>query len=67
MNTPFDRSYKSWTMQLQKLAAERDLEWIVSTKPNAHRTAYESGLSPEEELTALSDMGQWRGCGCGGA
>jgi len=66
MNTPLDRSYKSWTMQLQNLAAKRNLEWVVSTQSNAHRAAYESGLSPDEELTALADMSQWRGCGCGG-
>jgi hypothetical protein len=66
MNSP-DFSYEAWLTRFKRLATQRDLAWIVSTEPDAHRAAYESGLTPDEELTALADMGQWRGCVCGGS
>lgn len=58
--------YDVWLAQLQALANERDLLWLVSPQTDAHHDAYSKGLTPEDELTALADMAQWRGCGCGG-
>jgi hypothetical protein len=59
-------SYEQWLSRLLLLAKEQDLEWLVSGETAGHRDAFDRGLSPEEELSALKDMAQWRGCGCGG-
>jgi hypothetical protein len=59
--------YAAWLSELRRLAQERELEWLVCTGPNAHRAAFDQGLSPGEELGTLHDMSQWRGCGCGGS
>lgn len=61
-----DPGYARWLQELQRLAAEQDLQWLVSARSASHRKAYESGLSPVQELFALKDMSEWRGCGCGG-
>lgn len=58
--------FAGWKQQLRELAREQELEWAVGADVEAHRAAYEAGLSPAEELASLADMGQWRGCGCGG-
>jgi hypothetical protein len=62
-----ERSYESWVAELASRARDLDLAWLVSEGPSAHRAAFDAGLSPEEELIALKDMSEWRGCGCGGS
>lgn len=64
---PEPQTYDAWIAELQRLAAEQDLQWLVAPGSAVHRKAYEQGLSPTEELFALRDMSEWRGCGCGGA
>lgn len=59
-------SYEDWIAELQRLAQEQACEWLVSEEPLAHQEAFLKGLSPAEELDTLKDMGEWRGCGCGG-
>lgn len=66
INTPPLARYETWLSELQLRARERELEWMVCSTHGAHRAAYDSGLSPDEELSALADMAEWRGCGCGG-
>ena len=66
MNTQSHLSYASWLAELACVAKERELEWLVSVGSDIHRAAFDKGLSPDEELTALADMCEWRGCGCGG-
>ena len=61
-----DSGFDEWFARLRRLAAERDLVWLVSTQTELHREAYAQGRAPEDELNALADMAQWRGCGCGG-
>lgn len=58
--------YEDWHRELLRLAVERELQWIVGHSADAHRAAYDSGLTPDEELSTLADMAEWRGCGCGG-
>ena len=58
--------FDHWRQELLRLAKARDLEWIVGTTGDAHRAAYDKGLTADEELSALADMAEWRGCGCGG-
>lgn len=59
-------SYESWLAELARVAEELELKWLVSSEPWAHKKAYDEGLTPDEELIALRDMSEWRGCGCGG-
>ncbi|MEO8298692.1 MAG: hypothetical protein ABI574_12895 [Burkholderiales bacterium] len=58
--------FETWYAQLRECAEERDLAWTVCSDPAAHRPGFDAGLSPDEELMALADMAEWRGCGCGG-
>jgi len=60
--TPFD----AWFEELRRLAQAQDLAWLIACEPDTHRDAFAKGLTPDEELTALKDMAEWRGCGCGG-
>lgn len=66
MPKSFERSYESWLCELVRLAKELELDWLVAPTTNTHRAAFDDGLSPDEELAALKDMSEWRGCGCGG-
>ena len=66
MPDPARPSYASWLAELARLARDEELAWLVSSEPLAHRQAFDDGLSPYEELSALRDMSEWRGCGCGG-
>jgi len=59
-------SFSAWHQELQRLAQEQEVSWLISDAADAHRLAYEHGNSPAEELAELADMAQWRGCGCGG-
>ena len=59
-------SYETWFAEFARIAQQRELAWLVSTEPDAHRTAFNEGLSPDDELAALERMSEWRGCGCGG-
>ena len=59
-------SFEAWFEALQHLAREQDVEWLIAREDDTHRSSFERGLSPDEELTALKDMSEWRGCGCGG-
>jgi hypothetical protein len=61
-----DQTYHSWLADLERLAQEVDLGWLVSPGSETHRASWQRGLRPEEELTALQDISEWRGCGCGG-
>jgi len=61
-----DITFEAWLAELRQLAAERDLTWIVSATPENHRKGYDKGFTPEDELDALTDLAEWRGCGCGG-
>jgi len=63
---PSGGAFDRWFAQFARLARERELEWLVRAGSGPHRAAFDRGLSPEEELTALADMSEWRGCGCGG-
>jgi hypothetical protein len=58
--------YESWFAELASLARDRGLEWMVQKDAKTHQDSHAMGLSPEEELAALADMAEWRGCGCGG-
>ena len=60
------RNYDSWFAELASLAHDRGLEWIVQRDAQILRDSYARGVSPDEELAALADMAEWRGCGCGG-
>ena len=64
--TSVRESFEVWLARLRVLAAERELTWAVGGSGEVHRSAYEAGLSPEEELASLADLSEWRGCGCGG-
>lgn len=66
MPDPADMSYDAWLNQFRRLARDADMAWLLSSDGTAHRPAYEQGLQPDEELQALRDMAEWRGCGCGG-
>lgn len=58
--------FDQWMAQLRELAEERELQWLVSEPTIQLREAYDGGASPEDELAALAEMAEWRGCGCGG-
>jgi hypothetical protein len=60
-------TFDSWMQTLRALAAERGLQWLMDDSGGTHRDGFDRGLSPDEELTALADMAEWRGCGCGGS
>lgn len=64
--TEHAQTLPEWHRQLAVLAADEDLEWLVSSSPEGHLDAFRRGLSPAEELSELRLMGEWRGCGCGG-
>jgi hypothetical protein len=59
-------TFESWMAAFTELARDRGLQWLVDATGGTHRDAFDRGLSPDEELTALADMAEWRGCGCGG-
>ena len=59
-------SYESWLAEFTRIAMEQGLDWLVPSEPSARRAAFDKGLTPEEELTALKEVAEWRGCGCGG-
>jgi hypothetical protein len=61
------QSYELWLAELVQVAKQQELQWLVSPGTATHRLAFDNGLTPHEELTALKDMSEWRGCGCGGA
>jgi hypothetical protein len=63
---PASQSYERWLAELMRLARGEGLEWLIAPTSSAHRAAFETGLSPQEELQALRDLSEWRGCGCGG-
>ena len=65
MNQTPELSYPEWFAELQKLALEQEIDWLVSENPQAHQDAFERGATPEEELASLRDFCEWRGCGCG--
>jgi hypothetical protein len=65
MSTP-ESTYEQWLMELQQLAEEQNLSWLISARAEGHRQGYDKGLTPEGELAALADLSEWRGCGCGG-
>ena len=58
--------FAQWYIELQHLALQKGVQWLVSVNPDDHFTAYKKGLGSEEELAELEEVVQWRGCGCGG-
>ena len=60
-------AYEDWLAELRRLAAARDLAWMIARDAQAHRGAFDAGLSADDELNALADMAEWRGCGCVGS
>lgn len=66
MMTEPDTDFDSWLARFRLLAREQDLAWVLAADGRAHAPAWLQGLSPDEELQALKDMAEWRGCGCGG-
>ncbi|HKQ82938.1 MAG TPA: hypothetical protein VJS42_12165 [Steroidobacteraceae bacterium] len=63
---PARGGYDRWLAALLRLARAQDVEWLIAPGSDTHRAAFDQGMSPEEELAALKDMSEWRGCGCGG-
>lgn len=63
---PIQDDYQRWLAELLQLAKTHDVEWLIAPASHTHRAAFDKGLSPEEELAALKDLSEWRGCGCGG-
>ncbi|MDT3670162.1 MAG: hypothetical protein ROZ37_07495 [Aromatoleum sp.] len=61
-----EHDFDAWCDELERIAGERGLSWLVSPRKEGHLAAFQQGLSPDDELNALFDIGQWRGCGCGG-
>lgn len=66
MTTETDERYAAWLAEFTRLALEQELDWLVPSDPEVRRAAFEQGQSPQEELAALKDICEWRGCGCGG-
>ncbi|HSW19149.1 MAG TPA: hypothetical protein VLJ86_18160 [Ramlibacter sp.] len=58
--------YAAWMEELQRLAHDDDMAWLLNPGSGIHREAFERGLSPLAEWWALKDMADFRGCGCGG-
>ncbi|MET0658819.1 MAG: hypothetical protein ABW110_11755 [Steroidobacteraceae bacterium] len=63
---PVQDAYEHWLAELQRLAKAQDVEWLIAPASHTHRAGFEKGSTPEEELAALKDLAEWRGCGCGG-
>ena len=61
-----EHAFERWFAEFARLARERELEWVVKAGPAPRRQAFDLGLSPDDELTALAEISEWRGCGCGG-
>jgi len=59
-------SFADWMVELRRLADERDIGWVICADGAAHRQSFDAGLDPQEEITRLGDLCEWRGCGCGG-
>jgi hypothetical protein len=59
-------TFDAWLARLRDLAQADGVEWLIAREPDTHRESFAKGLTPDEELAALKDMSEWRGCGCGG-
>lgn len=57
--------FETWFAELQLLAKNEGCEWIISSKPDDHRKAFDSGFSPADEFESLQKVCAWDGCGCG--
>jgi len=66
MASPAQIPYSTWLAEFTRLAFEQDASWLVPPHGADPLSGYAAGLSPQEELSALKDMSEWRGCGCGG-
>lgn len=66
MTRPAQTPYDIWLADFNRLAIEQGASWLVPCEGAAPLAGYAAGLSPQEELSALKDMSEWRGCGCGG-
>ncbi len=62
----YPQEFLAWYAELLQAAEKSGSAWLVSSKPEAHFSAYSQGQTPGEELAELDDLAQWRGCGCGG-
>ena len=45
--------FDEWFVELQRLAIERDLEYLLSPNPADHREGFDAGNSPDDELDEL--------------
>lgn len=59
-------AFAQWMAELRRLAEERGVAWLFRGDGTAQRSAFESGVSPSDELESYDAMCEWRGCGCGG-
>jgi len=66
MNIKSHLSYDPGLQNWRALPKNGSSSGLVSVGSDIYRAAFDNGLSPDEELTALGDMSEWRGCGCGG-
>jgi hypothetical protein len=66
MASPAQPPNNTWPAEFSRLAFEQDASWLVPPDAAAPLSGYAAGLSPQEELSALKDMSEWRGCGRGG-
>lgn len=57
--------FENWVSELQSLAAEDGCQWLISSDTDYLKTAFDTGLTPQEELDRLQRLGTWGGCGCG--
>ncbi len=59
-------TYAAWLAEFTRLAREQDAEWLIPADASLPLPGFATGATPQEELTALKEMAEWRGCGCGG-
>lgn len=62
---PTDPEFAAWLGELHRQAVAEDIAWAVDRGGAIHREAFDAGHTPQQEMVALRDMAQWRGCGCG--
>ncbi len=61
----YSKAFLIWYGELQDLASEADMQWLISSTPAQHLHSYRQGFSPEQELGELEELAQWQGCACG--
>ncbi len=61
-----DAEFEHWWVRLRAEAARREASWLIGGERDFYRPSFEAGRSPEEEVEALQQVAEWRGCGCSG-